>query len=53
MVYNIGNKEYIKRMDREYLNNPCYDNRFRDSNHWHHLYDRYLKPKNRKHYRTI
>jgi hypothetical protein len=47
------NKEYIKTMDRVYNNDPHYDNAYRDKNYWHRKYDRYFKPKNRKHYRVI
>ena len=44
------NKEYIKRMDRYYNNNKY---RYYDPTYWHRKFDRYLKPKNRKHYRTV
>jgi hypothetical protein len=45
-------KEYLKRMDRKYNNDPNYDLRYHDRNYLHRLYDRYFKPKHRKHYRT-
>ena len=46
------NKEYIKRMDREY-NEYMYpiSHIYNDRNYWHKKYDRYFKPKNRRHYR--
>ena len=47
------NKEYIKTMDREYNNDLHYDLIYRDKNYWHRKYDRYLKPKNRRHYRIV
>jgi hypothetical protein len=46
-------KEYIKRMDRKYNNDPNYYLRYCDRNYWHRLYDRYFKPKHRKHYRIV
>jgi len=47
-------KEYIKRMDREY-NKYMYpiSHIYNDRNYWHKKYDRYLKPKNRRHYRIV
>ena len=48
-------KEYIKRMDREYNNDSLYDVKhpYRDREYWHRKFDRYLKPKNRKHYKIV
>lgn len=49
------NREYIKTMDREYNNDSLYDIKhpWRDRVYWHRQFDRYLKPKNRKHYRVV
>ena len=49
------NKEYIKRMDREYNNDSLYDVKhpFPACEYWHRKFDRYLKPKIRKHYRIV
>ena len=49
------NKEYIKKMDREYNNDKIYlvTHPYNNRNYWHNKYDRYFKPKNRKHYRTV
>ena len=49
------NKEYIKTMDREYYNDEVYltTHPYNDKNYFHHKFDRYFKPKNRKHYRIV
>ena len=48
-------KEYIKRMDRVYNNDLMYtqSHPYRDREYFHRKFDRYFKPKNRKHYKIV
>ena len=52
--YSI-NKEYIKTMDREYYNDEIYikTRSYSDPDYFHRKFDRYFKPKHRKHYRVV
>lgn len=52
--YSI-NKEYIKTMDREYYNDEIYikTHSYSDPDYFHRKFDRYFKPKHRKHYKIV